>query len=64
MKTYYTRENQIKQSLRNFYGWHHKYKVTLKENTFIIKLGDCAAELEYPTFLKRQLKLEKIGILD
>lgn len=58
-------ERQIKNWIRKDFRLHGNQKIFLfeKKQKFKIIIGDCYSDwIEYPTSLKRELKLIEIGI--
>ena len=55
----------IRRWITKYYALNGNTKIILLEDkmTFILKLGECLSmEIEYPSCLKRELKLISIGI--
>ena len=54
-------ENEIRKWCRSFYGLNGNTKIyKLNEDTFVIRIGSCYAEIPYPKCLLREIKLEKL----
>ena len=57
--------SDIKRYIRSYYGLHGNCKILLNNSkmTFILSKGECLSmEIDYPLWLKRELKLKSIGI--
>jgi hypothetical protein len=60
-------EKDIKQWCRSHYNLNGNTKIrkiNMDKFQFVIRLGDCYAELPFPKSLIREIKLAEIGILN